>query len=577
MRTFLIVFAALFSTTSPAQSLFFTDKKGLEKKLDALFEPFNNAHSPGCAVLVLQNGKVLAERNYGMASIEHAIPFTANHVVRMGYSEAREFLCIAAVLMEKDGLLDLNDQIRKYYPKLPVWSEPVTLWDLINHHSGLIDEWSAQLLMHGSMADYFNQSQFLKLLYDQPVSEVEPGKGYMYSNSDYGLLKLILEKASGEPLGDYMKRRILNPLGMSSTQMHDNAAAVIPNFAVNYAPIDGGKYEQWLKDKSSPGGNYYLATTANDVRLWAAAQADSSSEISKAVDLLRGRGFQLPGKDGHFAFGHTISKINGTTVIRHEGVNGHVYLTSIPEKGISIIAVGNFLEGFGFENDALLAYLLEVPKEAAPNDFLTKPVAVGANELEQYAGRYVWQNLTSWESHSEQRKTTDFFVENGVLKGDFGWDVLPLTPVGKGIFYWEADYGIQFEFSQSTPDSPIQLQMRFSDGWPSNQLQKEAAERWKPGVETLQSFTGTYHSRHLDYFWTIKMSEEGKLTLQRPTMPDRTLEPDQEGEFVLKIDKYPGMSYDAWVKFHSDGNGKITHLTVWHPRLMNHRFERVGN
>ncbi|MCF8283147.1 MAG: hypothetical protein K9J45_22315 [Bacteroidales bacterium] len=60
-------------------------------------------------------------------------------------------------------------------------------------------------------------------------------------------------------------------------------------------------------------------------------------------------------------------------------------------------------------------------------------------------------------------------------------------------------------------------------------------------------------------------------------MPDRTLEPDRAGEFVLKIDKYPGMSYDAWVKFHHDQNGKITHLTVWHPRLMNHRFKRVGN
>lgn len=111
-------------------------KTSLESKLDSLFEPFNNAQSRGCAVLVLQNGKVLAQKNYGMASIEHEIPFTSNHVVRMGYSEAREFICIAAVLMEKDRLLSLNDPVRKYFPELPAWSEPVTIWDLINHHSG---------------------------------------------------------------------------------------------------------------------------------------------------------------------------------------------------------------------------------------------------------------------------------------------------------------------------------------------------------------------------------------------------------------------------------------------------------
>ena len=574
MRAYLIVLFCIFSIFSTAQTPFITGKIDLENKLDSLLEPFNNAQSPGCAVLVLQHGKVLAARNYGMASIEHEIPFTANNVVRMGYSEAREFLCIAAVLMEKDGLLDLNDRVQKYFPNLPKWSAQVTLWDLINHHSGFIDEWSALLLMHGSMADYVSQSQFLQLLYDQTVPEVEPGKGYMYSNSDYGLLKMILEKAGGEPLGTYIKRRILNPLGMISTQMHDNAAEVIPHFAMTYKPIGGGKYEQWHKDKSSPGGNYYMATTANDVQLWAAAMADSSSEIAKAVELLKSRGTLLPGKTGHYSFGQTISKINGSTVIRHEGVNGHVYLTRIPEKGMAIVTVGNFLEGFGFENDELLDYLLNVPKATAPTVFLTQAITVASKELEQYAGRYVWENQASWESNSGQRKTTDFYVENGVLMGDFGWQVFPLRPVGEGIFYWEDDYGVQLEFSQPTPSSPIQLLMRFSDGWPSNQLQKEAAERWTPSLEALQSFTGTYHSQHLDYFWTIKLSEAGKLTLHRPTMPDRTLEPDRDGEFILKIDKYPGMSYDAWVRFHLDRAGEISHLTVWHPRLMNHRFDK---
>lgn len=428
--------------------------------------------------------------------------------------------------------------------------------------------------MHGSMADYVSQSNFLQLLYDQPAPEVEPGKGYMYSNSDYGLLKLILEKAAGEPLGAYIKRRMLNPLGMFSTQMHDYQAVVIPHFAMTYKPVGGGKYEQWFNDKSSPGGNYYMATTAKDVQLWAVVMADSSSEIVKACELLKSKGTLLPGKTGHFSFGQTISEINGTTVVRHEGVKGHVYLTRIPEKDIDIVTVGNFLEGFGFENNELINYLLGVQTSIDQKPFLKKPVTVAPGTLTKYTGRYVWQHQTSWESYSEERKTTDFFVENGVLMGDFGWEVLPFTPVGEGIFYWEDEFGVQLEFSQPTADAPMQMIMRFSDGWPSNEMIKESAERWNPGPEILQSFIGSYHSQHLDYCWTIKLDEAGKLTLQRPTMPDRTLEPDREGEFILKIDKYPGMSYNAWVRFHKDEHGKITHLTVWHPRLMHHRFDR---
>lgn len=569
-----LVLTSNLLVAQPSSSSFI--KTSLENKLDSLFEPFNNAQSPGCAVLVLQNGKVLVEKNYGMASIEHEIPFTPNHVARMGYSETREFICIAAVLMEKDGLLSLNDRVRKYFPELPAWSEPVTIWDLINHHSGFVDEWSTLLLMHGSMADRFDKSQFLNLLYNQPMPEVEPGKGYMYSNSDFGLLRLILEKASGENLAAYVQRRIFAPLGMTASRMHDNMAEVIPNFALKYSPISNGKYELWLKDKSSPGGNYYIATTANDLQRWAAVQADSVSEISKAVAKLLQHGCLLPGKTGHYSFGQTVTEINGIKAILHEGVNGQVYLTSIPERNMAIIITGNFREGFGFENQALLEFLLDVPKVAARKTFLTQPMSISPKELEQYAGRYVWQNQTSWESYSEKRILTDFFVENGQFKGVLFGSTYAFTPVGKGIFYWKDEYGVQLVFSQLNSETPMQLAMHFDDGYPSSYMVKESNEIWKPSTKELEALVGTYYSPHLDYHWHIELNINGLLVLLRPTMADHILSPDRKGEFTLKIEKYPGMSYDAWVRFHGDENGRITHLTVWHPRLMYHRFEKVS-
>ncbi len=79
---------------------------------------------------------MIAKKAYRLASLEHMVPFTHNTVVRLPYSEGREFISIAAVLMEQEGLLSLEDKVRKYFPKLPAWAEPVSIWDLLNHRSG---------------------------------------------------------------------------------------------------------------------------------------------------------------------------------------------------------------------------------------------------------------------------------------------------------------------------------------------------------------------------------------------------------------------------------------------------------
>jgi CubicO group peptidase (beta-lactamase class C family) len=305
-----------FSSQAGTQERLSVDRAALEEVIDRVFG-VNGSNGPGAAVIVMDDGQVIAQRQYGMASLEHGVPFTPRHVARIPYSEGREFIAIAAVFMEHDGLIDLNDPVRGYFPRLPAWSKSVTIRDLIHHHSGFVDEWSVLLLMHASMANRFDESQFLRLLYDQPAPEVEPGTGYMYSNSDYGLLRLILEQAAGENLGDYMKRRMFEPLQMNSTHLVDDFSDVITNHAAFYAP-DGDGYRH-SNVKTSPGGNYAIGTTACDLGRWAQAHSDSASEVSRAVARLMDGAAQLPGLDGHYAFGNTVVEVAGTRVVRHEG------------------------------------------------------------------------------------------------------------------------------------------------------------------------------------------------------------------------------------------------------------------
>jgi CubicO group peptidase (beta-lactamase class C family) len=557
------------------------NKARLIKKLDSLFVSINNYNSPGCAVTVIENGKVIVKRAYGMASIEFRIPFTHHTVVRMPYSEGREFISIAAVLMEQDGILSLNDKVRKYFPKLPDWVEPVVIWDLLNHRSGFIDEWSAMMLTQASMANRFDLSQFLNLLYTQPKPEVEPGKGYMYSNSDFGLLRLILEKASGKDLAEWLKKRVFDPLKMRATHMLDNASDVIPNNAGTYYSSGNKKYSPAGPHKTSPGANYVMLTNAEDLEKWIAVCADSSTDIAKATRQLLAKVRIVPGKENHFVCGYSKHTFNNQQVFYHEGVNGFNYATRIPAKGLAIITFGNMAsqEGFGIENKSIVNYLLTAPgpSQQPRLKFLTNPVSITKDELSKYEGKYLWQDQISWDSYVQERKLSEFFVDSGKLK--VRWpdkSIIELIPVGKDIFYQvEGGFGAQFIFTQSSLATQMAVEVKWDDGYPGPKMIKDTNATWQPSKETLTRIAGKYYSKHLDFYWTIELNEEGKLIIKRPTVADKFIEPDGLNQFRFTIDKSVRGGFDAWILFHTDEKGNITHFTVWHVRLMHHRFDRL--
>ena len=549
------------------------DRAALDEFIDSVFGATGN-NGPGAAVIVMHDGRVVTQRQYGMASLEHGVPFTPNHAVRLPYSEGREFIAIAATFMEHDGLIGLDDSVRGHFPRLPVWSDPVTIRDLIHHRSGFVDEWSVLLLMHGSMSNRFDESQFLRLLYDQPAPEVEPGAGYMYSNSDYGLLRLILEKAASKDLSGYMKRRMFEPLQMNATRLVDDFSKVIPQMAAFYAP-DGDGYRH-SDVKTSPGGNYVIVTTACDLGRWAHAHSDQSSEVSRAIDRLSRGAEPVPGLDGHFAFGHTVSDVAGMQVVRHEGVLGCTYLSRIPERGLAVVTFCNrYYEPA--ENRAVVDFLLDPDAEKSELRIPTEAVAVTGEELARYTGRFVSTNTPSWESRMQARELIRINVVDGALQVGLPWGRFPLVPVGEGIFSWHGDsapddWGMLLEFGGKDGDGPLHLLIRYDDGSPSSEYARLAD--WAPSPARLRRVAGTYHSAHLDYSWTVMIDEAGELILRAPTMADIRVDPYQENEFLLRHEKFPDAPFHVWIRFHENEAGEITHLTVWNPRLMHHRFDR---
>ncbi|NOT73755.1 MAG: beta-lactamase family protein [Cyclobacteriaceae bacterium] len=582
MRAILFLPALFLNLLLAAQPALHIDKIKLDKKIDSLFSSYNRKSSPGFAITVLVDGKVISKKSYGMASLEFGIPLTHNTIVGIPYSEGREFISIAAALMEKDNILKLENKVRQYFPKLPAWSEIVTIQDLLNHSSGFCDEWATLVLTQASMSNRLDVSQFLSFLYNQPDPQVEPGKGYMYSNSDFGLLRLILEKASGENLSAYLKRKVFTPLGMSSTQMRNNKEELIPNHALSYYSDDDKKYFVWLRDKTSPGGNYMMLTSAADLEKWAAAHNDANSFISKAVVRLKQFSRPIPAQEGtNYVFGQKVKKIGEHEMIVHQGVSGYSYLARVPDSKLTVICLGNNLRNpFAERINNFVSQLLNVksPAATAKKVFPSKALPTTNAELQKYAGTYRWLNQLTFQSSLETKKYVIHKIVGDSLFLEFSAsEFFPFIKVGDNIFK-DPDFPIWSVFSQAHPDSAMEVTVYKQDDNPETwHWKKEMNAKKQYSKEQLQKLTGKYYSKHLDFYWTIVMNEDGNLVVKRPTIADKLLEPFFDNEFKLTIEFREDDESRVWIQFYYNEAGEAIWFDVHNPRLLHHRFDKVKN
>lgn len=106
--------------------------------VDRIFARWNSDDSAGCAVGVVRDERMVLQRSYGMASIEHGVPITGKTVFDIG-SNSKQFTAMAVLMLANDGRLSIDDDVRKFIPELPVYPWPVTLRHLLHHTSGLRD------------------------------------------------------------------------------------------------------------------------------------------------------------------------------------------------------------------------------------------------------------------------------------------------------------------------------------------------------------------------------------------------------------------------------------------------------
>lgn len=140
------------------------------------------------------------------------MPATVDSIYEAG-SDSKQFTSAAILMLAREGKLSLDDDIRKYLPEMPAYAAPVTIAHMLHHTSGLRD-WGSVSAIEGwpRNSRTANNDDVLRIAARQAELNFAPGSHYLYSNSNYNLLAIIVDRVSGQSLADFTRDRIFAPL-----------------------------------------------------------------------------------------------------------------------------------------------------------------------------------------------------------------------------------------------------------------------------------------------------------------------------------------------------------------------------
>jgi CubicO group peptidase (beta-lactamase class C family) len=223
---------------------------------------------PGASLLVVQDGKAIVRRGYGYANLEKHVRTGPETNYRLA-SVTKQFTAASILLLKQDGKLRLEDRVRKWLPELPAGDDKITLYHLLTHSSGLIDY---EDLIPPSRTTQLDDADVLSMIASQHRLYFEPGSAHRYSNGGYVLLGLIVARASGMDLADFMKQRIFQPLGMKHTLMYEHGRGPqVADRAYGYSDVNGNWTRTDQDITSATRGDGGIYSSIDDLAKWDAA------------------------------------------------------------------------------------------------------------------------------------------------------------------------------------------------------------------------------------------------------------------------------------------------------------------
>jgi CubicO group peptidase (beta-lactamase class C family) len=514
-------------------------------KVDKLFSAWDTTTSPGAVLAVIQDGRIVYERGYGMANLEDGTVMTPDKVFDIG-SVSKQFTAACLAFLVRDGKVATSDDIRTYIPELPRYERTITLDHLLHHTSGLRD-YCDLLPLAGfrSEADCPTMEETMDIICRQKKLNFLPGEEYDYSNTGYFLLGVVIERVSGRSLDQFAQEHIFKPLGMDHTFFRTDHARIIPGRAIAYSRLDSG----YRLDMSNweQAGDGSLQTTLRDLSLWDRAFY-SDALGAGIIARIQTEGVLNSGAPMGYAWGLRVGAYKGLKQVAHSGswAGYRAAMIRFPEQKFSVICLSNLSDlspsrmGYRVAEIYLGPVLKEPSKAAAPR---APAMSLAIQELEALAGNYLDETSHQWLTLASK---------NGQLvMREAGGDIPFLAESPARFRTPEGPLDITLDVIAPEGLNPKRLKLTYG---PEEIIEFVQAPPLMPLTGTdLAEFAGSYTSPELlDATYRLVVEKENLIVKFRsmPPLPLQAMAPDR---FTLE-----GVNLD----FIRNKSGKITGATM---------------
>ena len=388
--------------------------------IDKVFIRYKS-ENPGCQLSVSRNGQVIFSKAWGMADLERHIPLSTNSILEAG-SVSKQFTAAAILILQQQGKLSLDDNVRKYIPELQDYGVPITLSQMLHHTSGL-REWEdiAKLTGWPRGKKFYTNEDVLEIITHQKHLNNKPGNEFLYSNSNYILLAIIIQRVSGLTLKTFTQKCIFEPAGMEHTQWRDDPNRIVSNRAIAYSkPADDFETDMPNEYVYGPGG---LLTTTEDLLKWNNFYQSGKLGSPLLLPKQLQPGTLSNGVITNYAAGLYVRKIMGWDNISHDGATAsyRAYLETFPALHLSIAILSNTSQ-FNIHEVADELRKIFVPYKIEETTESYSSIKLSETYLNSLSGMYV---------NERNRSTFKLSVKGDTLIID---NYLPLIAVTKNIF-----------------------------------------------------------------------------------------------------------------------------------------------
>jgi len=302
-------------------------KPGTEARIDALFASVKPS-DPGAAVMVIQDGRVILQRGYGVTDLRTLHKIDEHTNFRLA-SLTKQFTAMAIMLLVHDGKLRYDEPLSEVFPEFPAYGKGITIRNLLNHTSGLIDYEDLMSQQYGNTPDeqipQIHDAEVLERMEKLSTTKFPPGSHWAYSNGGYCVLGMVVQKVSGKSFGEFLQERIFGPLKMEHTLAYEKGKNEVPNRAYGHTLGSAGWRQTDQSSTSGTLGDGGVYTSVADLAHWDQALRKHTllSEEEMRPALAPAMPSAAPAlEDGHavsYGFGWYLEPYRGHARMWHHG------------------------------------------------------------------------------------------------------------------------------------------------------------------------------------------------------------------------------------------------------------------